>query len=442
MFYKKEIHVHVASILLGVILLGPSMATAQAAKPVAIRFWGHALVSIETYWNLRVVIDPYQTKIGYDDPKLSADLVLVTHEHFDHNHVAMIQGKPHVIRGLDKQGLVLAHDLILNRRENADEITLTPYDEKIAYVEHALRVQSIGSQHDLKEGTDRGHNAMFLIETYGLRILHCGDLGQKTLTDAQLNRIGRLDVLIIPVGGVYTIDGQQAVEIINQLEPRFVVPIHFKTEQLTVNLETLDKFLENCPNKYQRVQAVGNTFAVSFIADRAFEKQKLILLKTRPWQMPDSLAKLFDAKEKVAHSVKSSYSQLSITQLNHEPSNGTHTPRWNAEHIMAAELNFFSSIYSHLDPMIRPVDLSPPQTPPEYQPAHPDWTGAEEARQIERVQAFTRRFAYLLDGVKLSETPIGSPWSLKELLERMADHYQHHTDNLSSKFKLPDWPKK
>lgn len=427
-------------VIISCILCVTNFTQAQQPKPVAIRFWGQSMISIETYWNLKVVIDPYALNIGYGNPAVQADLVLVTHEHMDHNNVSMVNGTPQVVKGLDKAGAVIAKNFILERKENSTNVTLSDFDESKFYSEHAIHIQTIASHHDTNGGKERGQNAMFLIETNGLRILHCGDLGQTELTDAQLNQIGMLDVLIIPVGGVYTIDALQAVGIINQLEPRFVLPVHYKTKQLTIKLNTVEPFLESCPKKYQRVRPVGNTFAVLQNPDPAFEKKKLVVLNTRSWEMPLEMIQLFIAKENSARSVQSSYSGLSANQLNHRPSNGTHTPRWNAEHIMGRELLFFSTIYSHLNPMIFPIDLNPAQTPPEYHAANPNWNGEEEARQIERTQAFTRRFAYLLHGIDLDTKPKGSPWALGELLTRMADHYHHHTDNLPAKFKLPDWP--
>jgi len=428
-------------VFLMVLLILRVPLSAQPPKPLAIRYWGQSMVSIETYWNLTVVIDPYNLKIGYDDPAIQADLVLVTHEHFDHNNVSLIQGNPQVVKGLDEQGAVLNKNLILERKENDPLVRLADYDDSQFYSEHAIHIQTIASHHDNQSGQKRGQNAMLLIEANGLRLLHCGDLGQDRLTDDQLNQIGRLDILLIPVGGVYTIDAAGAVEIINQLEPRFVLPIHYKTKQLTTPLNPIDPFLKACPKKYQRVEPVGNTLAVLQNPDPAFEKQQLVLLKTRPWKMPKELAQLFEQKEKVARQVKADYARLSVKQLNHKPSDGSHTPRWNVEHIMARELGFLSAIYSHLNPMILPIDLNPPQTPPQYQPAHPDWTGDEEARQIERTQAFSRRFAYLLNGLELSDTPKDSPWPLRELFTRMSEHYLHHTNKLPTKFKLPDWPR-
>ena len=132
--------------------------------------------------------------------------------------------------------------------------------------------------------------------------------------------------------------------------------------------------------------------------------------------------------------------QLSVNQMNHRPSNGTHTPRWNAEHMMGRELGFFSKIYSGIDPATLAIDLNPKQMPPDYVAAHPDWDGKEEARQMQRVTAFTRRFAYLLDGIDLEAKPSGSWWTVRGLLEQMQRHYGEHTAHVKEKFELSDWP--
>jgi len=371
------------------VFLGLSLkAPAQSAKPVAIRFWGQALVSIETYWNLTIAIDPYNPKIGYGDPSLSADLVLMTHEHFDHNNVKLIKGDPHVVRGLDPRERVREIDVILTRAPNTDKPTLTTYHPTKQYSEHAVRIRSIASWHDDTEGKKRGANTMFLVETNGVRILHCGDLGQTRLRDEQLDQIGKIDVLLIPVGGVYTIDGPQAVHIVDQLRPLIVVPIHYKLPVLTIDLNTAEPFLDKLPSSYKRVEAVGNTLAVSRGRRTGQNVKKVVVLKLKPYQLPTALRKLLDEKEKAAKKSQSLFSSLSINQLNHRPSNGTHTPRWNAEHVMASDLRMFSAVYARLDPMIPHINLNPRQMPPDYVPAHPNWTGAEEARQIERALAF------------------------------------------------------
>jgi hypothetical protein len=108
--------------------------------------------------------------------------------------------------------------------------------------------------------------------------------------------------------------------------------------------------------------------------------------------------------------------------------------------MMGRELGFFSTIFAELDPAIPVINLNPAQMPPDYKAAHPNWSGAEEARQMKRVTKFTRRFSYLLEGVDLDEQAPGSRWTLRRLLEQMHRHYGEHTANVKKKFALPDWP--
>ena len=108
--------------------------------------------------------------------------------------------------------------------------------------------------------------------------------------------------------------------------------------------------------------------------------------------------------------------------------------------MMGRELGFFSRIFSAVDPAIPHINLNPEQMPPDYVAAHPDWDGKEEARQMQRVMSFTRRFAYLFDGSDLEAKPPGSWWTVRGLLEQMQRHYGEHTAHVKEKFELPDWP--
>jgi len=413
---------------------------ADTGKPVAVRFWGQGLVTIETYWNLRVAIDPYALRIGYDDPGIEADLVLVTHEHYDHNNVRLIRGAKHVVHALDDTGAMRTVDVVLDRLPNRDDVQLTSAVATVLRSAHAVRVRSVGAYHDAVAGRDRGEVGMVLIEVDGVRILHCGDLGQPLLTPSQLEAIGTVDVLLVPVGGVYTIDGPHAARITEQVRPRIVVPIHYRTVDLTLPLEPLDGFVEALPDRYRRVSAPGNTLAVTAGIGPSVESPHVVVLNTRPWPMPEELATLFEHKEAAAAASAAVFAALSTTQMNHRPGNGTHTPRWNAEHMMGAEAEFFTAIYQREDPSLAALKLRPAQMPDAYHAAHPDWTGGEEARQIERVQRLTRRFAYLLADLPLDEKPPRSWWTLRGLLQQMQRHYDEHTANVMRKFELPDWP--
>ncbi len=421
-------------------VLSATPLSADTGTPVAVRFWGQGLVTIETYWNLTVAIDPYALRIGYDDPRIESDLVLVTHEHFDHNNVDLIGGTHPVIRGLDGSRDVRMVDVVLDRAANSPGAILSNAADAVARSDHAVRVRSIAAFHDGRSGTQRGPTALFLIEADGVRILHCGDLGQPQLTPGQLDAIGTIDVLLIPVGGVFTIDGPQAVKITAQLGPRIVVPIHYKTEALSIQLQTADAFIEALPDRYSRVTALGNTLAVTAGRGPSHDSPAVVVLRTRPWTMPDELTDLFDRKEAAAGVAMEIFARLSVDQLNHRPGNGTHTPRWNAEHMMGRELGFFTAIYAGVDSSIGPLNLNPAQMPDQYRAVHPDWTGAEEARQIERAQQLTRRFAYLLADLDLNDTPEESSWTLRHLFNQIQGHYLAHTANVRKKFELSDWP--
>ena len=157
------------------------------------------------------------------------------------------------------------------------------------------------------------------------------------------------------------------------------------------------------------VQLHHNTFAIS-AAKVPDQQRKVVLLHEVPWQMPADLKKEFDTMEKACLDSQNVFRELTSVQLNFRPSNGTHTPRWNAEHMMGRQLLFFSQIYHQLDAFIPVMDLNPKQMPPDYVAAHPDWDGAEEARQMQRVSDFCRRFAYLLDGQPLDQPAPGSRW--------------------------------
>jgi len=414
-------------------------ADGAGAYPVAVRWWGHAMISIENWWGYTVVIDPYHAGIGYPDPDVEADGVFVTHEHADHANVALLKGAPARHHGV-KGGKVDPFQIEFGPDADADSRPRVE-SEDAPSSPNAIRVTAIRSFHDNKGGADRGENAMLLIQTDGVRILHCGGLGQRELSAEQLERIGEVDVLCIPVGGVDTIDGSQAAAIVGQLNPRIVIPIHYKTEALTVELEPVGPFLDALSDDYKRVHPNGNTLAVS--GGASGDRPRVVLLGHTPWEMPAELDALLDAKEAAFNESMATFAGLRADQLNHRPGNGTHTPRWNIEHMLSVELAFFSSVYSNIDPEIAPIQIFPQQMPPDYIPAHPGWDGEAEVRQAQRVRDFTRRFAYLLDGVPLDELPEGAPrfaGDLRGLFRLTEDHWREHTANVRAKFELEDWP--
>ena len=422
-------------------LLGLTWTTAgEVGKPVAISWWGQGMVSIESYWDLRVVIDPHREEVGYANPNLSADLVLVTHEHSDHNNVAAVKGTPTIVRGLNEQGEVSTISQTLDRLPGVRKPVWQSTRTGEPRSSHAIRVENVPAWHDEKQGADRGAVSLFVAHVDGVRIVHAGDLGQTKLSPQQVQSLGQVDVLCLPVGGVYTIDGPQAIKIIEQLKPRYVLPLHYKTDKLKIGLNTIEPFLAAVGDRWEVDRPAGNTLAVSTADSDDETTTRVVVLGYEPWKPADQLAKLLHRMETACEASQQVFAPLSATQLNWRPPNGSHTPRWNAEHMMGRQLGFFSQIYAAIDPEISAINLNPQQMPKDYQPAHPDWDGDEQARQMQRAAAFVRRFGYLLEGVDLDQRAPGSRWTLRRLLLQMQRHFNQHTANVKKKFDLAGWP--
>lgn len=175
-----------------------------------------------------VFIDPFgdvsalaARGLSFDYPPIAgveADLVLVTHEHMDHNAVEVIEGDPPVLRST------------AGRLES-------PLGEVLA----------VASEHDAVAGTERGPNTIFGFTLGGLRVAHFGDFGQRALRDEQAEALADLDLAFVPVGGGPTIGAEQAAAIVERLRPRWVVPMHYRTPRVSF-LDTADGFLERMPH--------------------------------------------------------------------------------------------------------------------------------------------------------------------------------------------------
>ena len=169
-----------------------------------IEWLGHSCFRLTLKNGLSVVTDPYDDKVGYALPRHPADIVTVSHEHFDHNYTAPLSPR-HVLRGPGVQTV------------------------------EGVKIEGFASFHDDAQGAKRGLNTMFLIEADDIRVLHLGDLGHD-LTDKAIAAFGRVDVLLIPVGGVFTIDAGQAADLAKRIAARITVPMHYKTSALSFNL--------------------------------------------------------------------------------------------------------------------------------------------------------------------------------------------------------------
>jgi L-ascorbate metabolism protein UlaG (beta-lactamase superfamily) len=207
-------------------------STASAAEPagkVTIRWHGQSFFDIRSSKGTRIVIDPHAIE-AYGRQTVPGDVILISHFHNDHTQVAVVQdnSRAKVLYGL---------------RGGTKRVDWNPLDETFRDV----HVRTLGVYHDNVEGMERGKNAVFILEVDGLRIVHLGDLGHL-LNPKDIKSIGPVDVLMIPVGGVYTINGAEAQKVVEQLKPRqYILPMHYGTKVFN-DLLPPDEFLEDQKN--------------------------------------------------------------------------------------------------------------------------------------------------------------------------------------------------
>jgi len=184
----------------------------QGGAIMKIKWLGHACFLLTSENGTRVVTDPYDNTVGYRMEKIEAEIVSTSHDHFDPNYVDMIDGN--------------AKHVKVEGKINIDGIEIT----------------GVASFHDECKGAKRGKNDIFKFRIDGIDVCHLGDLGH-ILNDKQLREIGNVDVLMIPVGGVYTIDYKGAIEVMNLIHPSITIPMHYKTPALTFEVDGVEKFL-------------------------------------------------------------------------------------------------------------------------------------------------------------------------------------------------------
>jgi L-ascorbate metabolism protein UlaG (beta-lactamase superfamily) len=183
-----------------------------------ITWYGHAAFKIVTSDGTRVIVDPYEQgafggALSYGEITDEADVVLISHDHADHSHVRDIKGK---FTRIDKTG---------------------------SYNVDKLKITGIPTFHDPTQGKERGANLLFLIEADDLRLIHMGDLGHLLSKD-MAQSIGDVDILLVPVGGFYTIDAKEATDVVETLKPRIVIPMHFKTRKCDFPIAPVEDFVK------------------------------------------------------------------------------------------------------------------------------------------------------------------------------------------------------
>jgi len=197
---------------------------------------------------VKVVIDPYDESLGLKVPKVEAQILLVSHSHSDHSNLSAIIGEPFLIK--------------------------TPGEYEI----QGVFIKGIPAFHNNNLGKEKEMVTIYKIEAEEMKICHLSDLGQKELTKQQLEEIGAVDILMIPVGGIYTIGAKEASSIISQIEPKLVVPMHYQIPKLKVKLEGVEKFL--------KVMGVGSIepeaqLKIKLIDLPKEEETKIVILKAR-----------------------------------------------------------------------------------------------------------------------------------------------------------------
>ena len=177
-----------------------------------ITWLGHSCFRIKGN-NAVIITDPFSPDLGYKLGKQTANIVTVSHQHPSHSCIQDIEGNPHVIKG--------------------------PGEYEIS----GVLVIGIAAYHDAVKGQSRGKNTVYLMEIDGVAVCHAGDIGH-VFSDDQLEEMGNVDVLMLPVGGVSTINAALAAEMVRKVEPKVVIPMHYKTPQTTRELDSIEDFLK------------------------------------------------------------------------------------------------------------------------------------------------------------------------------------------------------
>jgi len=187
-----------------------------------IKYYGHAAFLITSDQGYKIIIDPYEPgafggQLSYGKIKDQADIVLISHDHADHNYTKDLPGKPQIIKG--------------SGPKTAKEIS----------------IKGIATYHDPSKGNERGTNTIFTLRVDHIQLCHLGDLGHL-LSEKELAEIGPVDILLIPIGGFFTIDSKEATNVAEQIKPRILIPMHFKTEKCGFPIAPVEDFLKGKSN--------------------------------------------------------------------------------------------------------------------------------------------------------------------------------------------------
>lgn len=180
-----------------------------------VKWLGHASFLITSEAGTKIITDPYNVGGGlsYGEIRESADIVTVSHEHGDHNNVAAVKDSPQVVKGAG------------------------------AKEAKGIKFKGVSTYHDEAQGGQRGPNTVFCFEVDGLKVCHLGDLGHA-LSDKDVAEVGKVDILLVPVGGFFTIDARVATAVSGKLAPKVIIPMHFKNDKLAYPIAAVDDFIK------------------------------------------------------------------------------------------------------------------------------------------------------------------------------------------------------
>jgi len=182
-----------------------------------ITWLGHSCFLLQDSKGRKLLTDPFDTTLGYEIYKGSPDIVTISHQHFDHNYTKELNGNYKI---LDKVGMFYIYD---------------------------MPIKGTPSYHDKNKGAKRGDNIIFTFKMDDYTLCHLGDLGHS-LSNDDIDAIGNVDILFIPVGGNYTINGKEASEVVKKINPKIVIPMHYKTPLVSFPLDGVETFLMHMKN--------------------------------------------------------------------------------------------------------------------------------------------------------------------------------------------------
>lgn len=216
-------------------------------KGITIEYFGHSSFGISDSEGMKIVTDPYDPIVGYTFPSISTQVLTVSHDHFDHNYVAALQG--------------------YNQLINATTGSFTNGD---------IKIEGIASWHDTTQGSERGPNTIYTYEINNIKVCHLGDFGEEELSKEQINSIGKIDVLMIPVGGFFTINSDEAIRVINSINPKVVIPMHYGTD---ASRPLFEDYLAPVDDFTSKIQLQG--WEIESVDNVTLTKQMLNTLKSK-----------------------------------------------------------------------------------------------------------------------------------------------------------------